>query len=348
MFKILTHEQFHSGMSGGSNDSQWSDMRNIRSQGGKSVAVPRKVVILPFAGLHTVVASGKQTNYAFGSNRSVMFEGNDNINESLVWRVSAAHNTAEDDLPRGLQIRGMFNGSTATQFRVCYTDGNTYVEPVEETVPEQTIECYGCCSQESVDVTGTVRDENDDPLPGGEIQIFQFGAILFRIVPNGGGIWRVNIPQGMYTLRIISSGYPIYSIPWTVSIAEDRNDYLYPAGYGKAVQPGAKLVVWINPQFGPMSEAPSPIKINDVVLTPTFFDPPGSDPGYAEVVLDYATLQDIYAAQPVGVDSYEISVPLLEGGSNPDGYPGIQLFSNTLDLLLNDMSGASGTVTYTS
>lgn len=309
-YKPLTHEQIHTGMSSVETNTKWADLHNFRSRGGLTVAVPFKVCVKNLPSLHTVAALGKLRNYVFGSYRSYRFKGNDELPVDSLWRVTVKHNTEEDKPIKPLYVRGNYTG-----FFGCRTVSFVGTEPVTEpteTLPEPPpFNCFGCCDGELATVLGTVQDEDEEPIAGAIVQIFQWGAVVAAPPVNGGGIWRAEILPGYYTIRIQVPGYPIYSTPMIVTGSGPVVHTLYPAEYGKYLRAGVKLVVVYPPEAGlfTQEEQPPAPTINGIPIPITsWITPPILGGATASYALSYETMEAIYGAQEPGIDTYDFVI----------------------------------------
>jgi len=348
-YKPLTHEQFHTGLSAMGNDQKWSDMRNFRSQNGRTRAVPRKFVLLEEDNLHTVISLGNQVNYALGSASAFNFSSNDSITQNeILWRVKVTHDTSINEKPRNLPVRGHYTLDEGVRFAVSVEkETPAVVTPETPTVPE--IECYGCCDGGEVIVIGTNKLEDDTPIPGGVVKFFQKGALVKAVVPNGGGLWRVEIPIGYYYVTIDIPGYHLYV--QIVNVSTEANIEFVVVEESESVhllQAGARLLLhYAVDEYGYFENLPSNITINGVDLGEGYIWGLGGgfpDPltGLAEFTLSTPQVLEIWAAQAPGVDSYTIVVPNLAGAL----FTGMFMYSHLNDTLLDNTDVPDQIVTF--
>jgi len=344
-FKPLTHESFHTGLSANGNDQKWADMHNFRSAKGRTRAVPRKFRLIEEAGLHTIAATGGRLNYAIGTTVSYAFiGGDDGVEETYpLYRAAVFHETPDNKSPKGLPVRGTYTGGEETIITVAFSKPAD-PEPEVVTPVDEPINCYGCCtSNEIVTITGTVKIEGGDVVPGGIVQIFGGGAIIGGGVPNGFGIFQVGIPIGNWLLVIKIPGYHDFVQPLNVTASGSLEFVVTPITETPHIlQPGTRVLLFFNPGYVPEPAPPFDFAINGVTTINGVWTPPGSSPGIMEYTLTTVDLLYIWALQTGGIDEYVFDIPMIETGV----YAGIQVFSHTGELLLNEpINGSTATRT---
>ena len=77
-------------------------------------------------------------------------------------------------------------------------------------------------AQTTVEVTGTVKSQDGEDLPGAVIRLQQGNEKVVQVVADGNGLFRVNVKQGSYQLEVTYVGF----IPFQANVDARKNTHL--------------------------------------------------------------------------------------------------------------------------
>ena len=77
-------------------------------------------------------------------------------------------------------------------------------------------------AQTTVEVTGTVKSQDGEDLPGAVIRLQQGNEKVVQAVADGNGLFRVNVKQGTYQLEVTYVGF----IPFQANVDARKNTHL--------------------------------------------------------------------------------------------------------------------------